>query len=89
MAHLMLCVKIENLRTLLKRPIDCSSALIEIFVELLETSSEVPRDNLVQAFPGIEVLFLVGMENTTMGVSALRYDNANTHRGSLGNVSLL
>lgn len=70
----------ENLNTVLKRPIDFSKQLMDIFFEMMEENGEIPIDDLLAGVPGAEMFFFCGTPSTVMGVNVLRYANAKTHR---------
>lgn len=72
--------KIAGLKTTALRPVDCSEAMIDRFIELVMLDGELPIENLRRGVPASEILFFSGTEDTVMGVSAIRFANRAYHK---------
>ncbi len=70
----------KDIRTKWLRPIDCSPAFINQFVETVMQGGEVPIGNLRRGIPMAEMLFFTGIPGSLMGVSAIRHINEDYHK---------
>lgn len=71
----------EEFETLAKRPIDCEESHINIFINMVDKSHEVPLANLMRGVPMAEMLFFtVNEEKLIVGVSAIRFPNQAYHK---------
>jgi len=62
---------IENLRTIVLRPQDCSEKMKEKFVQLVAAGGEAEEHRVRYSLPYSEVLIFTGFGNTIIGVGAL------------------
>lgn len=72
--------QLKGLKTIAARPIDCTSKMLNRFVDLVMQGGEVPRENLIRGVPMSEMLFFTGTNEKIVGVCALRHANANYHK---------
>ncbi len=71
----------EKFETLAKRPIDCEPQYLNIFINMVDKSHEVPLANLVRGVPMAEMLFFtVSEKRLIVGVSAIRFQNQVYHK---------
>jgi len=70
----------SQVHTIMRRPIDCSPKLLEAFKDTVLVGDEVPVANLNRGVPAAEMLFFALIDKQIIGVSCLRYPNANFHR---------
>lgn len=68
-------------RFLSRRPIDCTSAVLNRFVDIVLEAGEVPLANLKRGVPMAEMLFFaIDEDRNAIGVGAVRYSNSGYHR---------
>lgn len=72
--------EIKGLRTIFRRPIDCTPKQLNQFAELVMAGGEVPIENLKRGIPTSEILFFSGIPGKLMGVSAARFANVTYHK---------
>lgn len=69
------------IRFLSRRPIDCSFAVLNSFVDIALAAGEVPLANLKRGVPMAEMLFFaIDEEKKPIGVGAIRYSNSAYHK---------
>ncbi len=69
-----------ELRSIMRRPIDCSPKLLNKFAEVVLANGEVPLANLRRGIPSAEMLFFTLLENKVVAVSCVRFQNAEFHK---------
>jgi len=69
-----------DVKTILRRPIDCAPKLLQNFIDIVLIGGEVPVANLRRGVPSADMLFFAVLEKQIIGVSCLRYPNANFHK---------
>lgn len=68
------------LRTIIRRPIDCSKQMIDAFFKIVMDGGQVPFENLRLGVQRAEVLFFSGNGTTIMGVGAVRFQQKIFHK---------
>lgn len=71
--------KIE-IKSVMRRPIDCTPKILEAFGKTVLANGEVPIANLKRGIPRADMLFFCVVEGNIIGVSCVRYQNRGYHK---------
>jgi len=69
-----------KLKTLIRRPQDCSVSLKEVFIKIVTAGGEMDKARIRYSFPYTDALIFTGSGNTVMGVGALLHPKQSFHR---------